>query len=230
MAPRSARFRGALHRNAPAARGLAALLTLGTGLACGRSDRPALLSDLTLDGARRFVGGRFGAAAPDAGAANVSADGGLAGADASAGHPIGSSGSAGSPAPTSATAITQSQIYEAKCGAASMVQWGFVTYAASTPGDSFIEFRLRAAAGEAELEAARFVELIRASTALGTSRCALTGPAPDCPVDLFVRLGGAPLAHLPLLQVEAVLHPATADQRLPGVAEWRMDYSCTDAR
>jgi hypothetical protein len=125
--------------------------------------------------------------------------------------------------------MTQGRVYEATCDASLLVQWGFVTFESTTPGDSFIDFRVRSAPGEAALPEATFIELISASTELGTSRCRVTGPAPLCPIDLFVRLGGAPLVHLPFMEVEVVLHPAS-DGRLPQVSAWRMDYSCTAAQ
>jgi hypothetical protein len=228
------RRRGVRHRYDRASRRPVGLLLLFfVGLACGERERPDPLSDPPLDGTRRFVGGDFGAPSfPDAGAGGAGLAAGGAAADAGtgpAGGNGGSAGASGSPVSTSAVPITQTQTYEASCEASRVVQWGFVTFEASTPGDSFITFRVRSAQTEAELAAATFIELISASTALGTSRCAVTGPAPDCPIDLFVRLGGAPLVHLPFMEVEAVLHPASADQRLPGIGTWRMDYSCTDA-
>jgi hypothetical protein len=231
------RRHGVRHRYDRAPRrpvGLSLLFVVG--LACGERERPDPLTDLPLDGTRRFVGGGFGAPSfPDAGAGGALGTGGAAAdgpedaGSGQAGFGGGSAGASGSSVSTSPDPVTQSQTYEASCEASRMVQWGFVTFEASTPGDSFITFRVRSAQTEAELAAATFIELISASTALGTSRCAVTGPAPDCPIDLFVRLGGAPLVHLPFMEVEAVLHPASADQRLPGIGTWRMDYSCTDA-
>jgi hypothetical protein len=233
------RRRGVRHRNAPAPWHAGELsLLFAVVFACGERERPDPLPDPPRDAARRFVGGGFGAPDEDAGAGGGAGNGGAAGAQADADASVagaggsggsGDAGAGGSPALTSADPVTQVQTYEATCGESQVPQWGFVTYEASTPGDSFIGFRLRSAQTEAELAAATFIDLISVSTALGTTRCLVTGPAPECPIDLFVRLGGAPLAHLPFMEVEAVLHPASADQLLPRMNAWRMDYSCLDA-
>jgi hypothetical protein len=126
---------------------------------------------------------------------------------------------------TSDGRVTLRQTYEAICDGAT-VQWGFFTYRATTPGDSSIRFRVRTAPKEAQLPAAAFLELTTASAALGTDRCAFTGPAP-CPIDMFERLGGAPLVHHPLSELEVLLNPASADGRLPKVDQWQLNYSCT---
>ena len=121
--------------------------------------------------------------------------------------------------------IRSSEIYHGECVASGLVQWGFLTFVASTPGDSSIVFRLRSAPSVGALESARFIELITASTALGTRRCTVSGPAP-CPIDLFEVLGGAPLAHHPYAELEITLNPA-ADGVMPSVDEWLLNYSCT---
>jgi hypothetical protein len=171
------------------------------------------------------VGGSFGDPAADAGIIS----GGGAGQDAgSAGE--NTAADAGDSAGSSLEPVTQQQVYEATCDPSLVVQWGFVTFETTTPGDSQIEFRARAAASEAELPGATFIELVRASSALGTTRCALTGPAPPCPLDLFELLGGAPLVHLPFMELEAVLHPASGAAGLPRVSAFRMDYSCIEGQ
>jgi hypothetical protein len=165
------RRRGVRHRYDRASRRPVGLLLLFfVGLACGERERPDPLSDPPLDGTRRFVGGDFGAPSfPDAGAGGAGLAAGGAAADAGtgpAGGNGGSAGASGSPVSTSAVPITQTQTYEASCEASRVVQWGFVTFEASTPGDSFITFRVRSAQTEAELAAATFIDLISVSTGL----------------------------------------------------------------
>jgi hypothetical protein len=126
---------------------------------------------------------------------------------------------------TSDGPVTLRQTYEAICDGAT-VQWGFFTYRATTPGDSSVGFRVRTAPREAQLRAADYFALATASAALGTERCAFTGPSP-CPIDLFDLLGGAPLAHHPLSELEVVLNPASSDRRVPAVEQWQLNYSCT---
>jgi hypothetical protein len=216
---------------------LAAWLGVLEALACAESQRPDRLPDVAGEEPRRVVTGSFRAPTGDAG---VSDDGPSGGAGASgcgsSGSPCGAdagsiamtgSGSAGSGSASAGTGapVTLRQSYAALCED-STVQWGFFTYVATTPGDSSIRMRARTAPTEDGLESAMFIELLTASTALGTARCTFTGPAP-CPIDLFEVLGGAPLVHHPLSELEVMLTPSSSDQRMPTVDDWRLDYSCT---
>jgi hypothetical protein len=161
-----------------------------------------------------------------AGDGNAGATSTNGGGEANAGS--GAGGSAGGMViggSTSERAVTLRQIYEAVCDDAT-VQWGFFTFAADTPDDSSIAFRLRTAASEDEIAAAAYVDLVTASTALRTDRCSFTGP-PPCPIDLFVMLEGAPRAHQPVAELEAVLYPASSDGSVPSVEEFNLNYSCT---
>jgi hypothetical protein len=172
-----------------------------------------------------------GATGLDAGSNAMTGSGPMGSGSSSTGGASGSTGAvAGSgsgPASngTSDGPISVRQSYAASCED-STVQWGFFTYAATTPGDSSIRMRVRTAPTEDGLQSARFLDLLTASTALGTARCTFTGPAP-CPIDLFEVLGGAPLVHHPLSELEVVLTPSSIDQRMPTVDDWQLDYSCT---
>jgi hypothetical protein len=132
---------------------------------------------------------------------------------------------AGGGAPSDARPVTSSETYHGECEDPAVVQWGFLTYEATTPGDSEVAFRIRSAPTNDALGRARFRDLIRASSALGTRRCEVTGPAP-CPVDLFVALDGAPLVHYPFAELELVLEPSSLDGAMPSVQEWKLTYSC----
>jgi hypothetical protein len=171
-------------------------------LGCRDDVRPAPLEDTPLENARRVSSGTFQPLV-DAGASVVSTDAGGRGAQAA----------------------RSSEIYHGECDAPGLVQWGFLTFVASTPGNSSIVFRLRSAPSVAALESAHFIELITASTALGTRRCTVSGPAP-CPIDLFDMLGGAPLVHHPYAELEITFNPA-ADAAMPSIDDWLLNYSCT---
>lgn len=209
-------------------RGRAALwlaCALGAG-GCAQDERPPPLPDVTSEVPRRVLTGSIGAPATDVGAA------GGAGSDAGDGATpaAGASGAAGASSDTRVEATASGgllahQIYEGRCDPPAIVQWGFFTYRALTPGDSTIVFEVRAAPSEAELVRAASFELLTASTRLGTTRCGITGPAP-CPLDLFTVLGGAPLVHHPIAELTVLLSPAS-DGTMPRVEQWRLDYSCS---
>lgn len=198
---------------------------------CAERERPGMIADLQVEDAERTVSGSFRAPAGATGGAASSSgddvaggsgegqgDGGVVATDAGT---IG----AGSASGTTQGSVTLAQSYQGKCED-STVQWGFFTYQTQTPGDSSIVFRVRTASTEVELGHATFLDLITASTALGTGRCSFTGPAP-CPIDLYALLGGAPLAHHPFAQLEVLFNPDSDDGRMPGVEEWQLTFSCT---
>ena len=181
---------------------LTVVLSASGGLGCREEERPAPPEEVPLESARR-VSSRTVRRVTDAGAPDVAADAGDRGAQA----------------------VRSSEIYHGECEEPGIVQWGFLTFVASTPGDSSIVFRLRSAPSVAALESAHFIELITASTALGTRRCTVSGPAP-CPIDLFDVLGGAPLVHHPYAELEVTLNPSL-DGAMPSADEWLLNYSCT---
>ena len=141
----------------------------------------------------------------------------------------GSTGGAGSGSTSGGTSdrpVTVRQSYAAFCEG-STVQWGFFTYRRHDAGR--LQHRhadAHGANGGWARRAPVSSNLLTASTALGTSRCTITGPAP-CPIDLFEVLGGAPLVHHPLSELEVVFSPSSSDQRMPTVDDWQLDYSCT---
>jgi hypothetical protein len=206
-----------------------ALLAI-SGLGCSEQERPSRVRDVRVDDTDRVLTGSFGPRDAGAGLAGGGAGGASScppDATPCAASMAGSSGSSAGAASSAASdgTLTLRQTYEAVCEG-STVQWGFLTYRATTPGDSSIEFRVRTAATEDQLLTAEYIDLITASAALGTQRCSFTGPAP-CPIDLFVVLGGAPLAHHPLSELELVLRPDSSDGTVPTVDDWNLNYSCT---
>jgi hypothetical protein len=100
---------------------------------------------------------------------------------------------------------------------------------AVTPGDSAIRFQVAAAASEAELETATAVDLVTASAANGINECLLSGPAPNCPVDLYQALLANGLANSSYLRLIMILMPSSDGTQSPVLDYWRINYACPDA-
>jgi hypothetical protein len=114
--------------------------------------------------------------------------------------------------------------YAGRCEGDGVVQWGFFTYEATTPGDSTAEFRIRTAPTHDELGRASFTLLITAR-APDTQSCSFFGPAP-CPIDLYEVLEGAPRAHHAFAELSVLLNPTSDGTALPSVQSWNLNYSC----
>ncbi len=128
------------------------------------------------------------------------------------------------PAPGAQNVITTA--YGSECPEGAQVQWGFLTYEAKTPGDSEVIFWMRTAQTEVDLARSEWVELIVARASESTQVCSFFGPAP-CPIDLYVMLGGPPLAHQELAEIAVMLTPSSDDDQAPDVLDWQLNYSCT---
>jgi hypothetical protein len=120
---------------------------------------------------------------------------------------------------------TLSQEYEGQCDGGGVVQWGFLSYEASTPGDSSVEFRLRTSPTRDELGRASWTHLITARASPDTQVCSLFGPAP-CPVDLYALLEGAPRAHHAFAELGLIANPTSDGTAMPAVQSWKLNYSC----
>lgn len=120
------------------------------------------------------------------------------------------------------------ETYGAECRHDQNPQWGFLAIDTTTPGDSSVSLRARTADTEEELAMATYVDIGTLSVANGNSLCS----APDvdgCPLDLYALLGGAPLAHHALVEIEVTVNPTSDKSQLPTVDEWSLSYSCVDA-
>lgn len=123
------------------------------------------------------------------------------------------------------TEETYTQRYEGVCPAGSRPQWGFFAYETETPGDSKIEFSVRAAPSEAALEDATFEPWATAEAATDTQICSMAGPTP-CPIDMFDHLSGYPAAHFAWLELSVKLTPSSDGAQAPVLNDWRFTYSC----
>jgi hypothetical protein len=122
---------------------------------------------------------------------------------------------------------TTTVLYEGVCPAGTKAQWGFFTYDTTTPATSNVTFRARTAQTQAGLASATYIDLPTAqSTPTDTQVCALSGPAPDCPVDLYNTFG-SPDNKFPWLELEIGLNPVTGGYCT--VNDWQITYSCPPA-
>ena len=121
-----------------------------------------------------------------------------------------------------------SETYGAECNFDEFPQWGFLSIDTSTPGDSSVVLRIRAADSEAELADAPYQDLATLSSANGNSTC--TGPDVDgCPLDLYTALGGAPGAHYAFIELEVTVNPTSNGTALPTIDTWSISHSCVDS-
>ncbi len=115
--------------------------------------------------------------------------------------------------------------YQSECDSETTVQWSFLTYQSSTPGDSSIEFRVRTADTEAGLASAAWVTVATAQADPDTQNCTLAGPSP-CAIDLYPILEPLGGAHHEFAELEVSLNP-TSDLSEPAtIQRWELTYSC----
>ncbi len=127
----------------------------------------------------------------------------------------------GCPVTYEPTSVTQ--LYEGSCPPGTHVQWGYLAYDTSTPGDSRVEFGVRTA-DSAALLAGDVQPVATAQASPDTQVCPMTGVA-GCPVDLFTALG-APDVFGSVLELNVTLIPSTAATSTPTVNNWQLTYSC----
>lgn len=188
-------------------------------LACADSaERQWGSPDTSLDVADHATDAGFHWRAPSSIDGASSGDAGLA--------PDGACGSDGGCTPTANEPQTLTEEYAGECDGDGVVQWGFFTYEATTPGDSSITFRVRTGATREELERASWTSLITAQAAPDdTQSCSFFGPAP-CPIDLYTVLEGAPRAHHAFAELRVVLTPTRDGTAMPSVQSWNLNFSC----
>ncbi|WP_437283203.1 vWA domain-containing protein [Sorangium sp. So ce375] len=132
-------------------------------------------------------------------------------------------------ASTSVTSMTTSwERYQGVCPPGTKVQWGFLRYRTATPGDSSVEFYVRAADTPANLGSATVRLAATAhATPINTQVCDETS-APTCAVDLFDVLGELPDARQDYLEVRMTLNPTSTGGGGVQVQDWEITYSCPD--
>jgi hypothetical protein len=116
--------------------------------------------------------------------------------------------------------------YLGSCPSGQTVQWGYLTYDTTTPGDGTVVFDGRVAPSEAQLGGS-YTHLNTAT--LAAQDCAIVGPTP-CPVDLFTAFGGIPAARYAALELRISINPTSNGAFSPLVNAWKVTYSCVDSR
>lgn len=128
--------------------------------------------------------------------------------------------------------------YSAVCPPGTKVQWGHLTWDATTPGNSDVTFEARTsddlasfvnapALGDLKL-LGKAHDLI-SPYVVDTQLCLNSGPAPDCPVDLYAKLG-VPDARYDHMELFVTLNPSSSGASAsPVLNDWDITYSCPPA-
>jgi len=121
---------------------------------------------------------------------------------------------------------TYKTTYQATCPAGTKVQWGYLAYSTTTPGNSNVIFAARTATTQAGLASATFSTLATAqSSPIDAQVCLMSGPSP-CPADVYTKLGGLPAARQEFLEFSVTMNPTTDKAAAPVVTGWDLTYSC----
>lgn len=123
-------------------------------------------------------------------------------------------------------AMSLRETYVASCPPNQGIQWAFFGWVAAVESGAEIVFSARAAPAESELADAEWVELGRATAELPA--CGPGGPLPDCPRNVFDRLGVR--AQDPYVELEAALIPSPSAAGRAALEEWLLSYTCVDDR
>jgi len=128
--------------------------------------------------------------------------------------------------------------YTGVCGPSQTVQWGHLIWNTTTPGNSSITFKARASndintfatpANPADLTTLGIAHANQAPYTGDTQVCTMSGPSPDCPVDLYAKLG-KPAANYSNLELTISLAPSTTGSSTPpSIDSWNVTYSCVDS-
>ncbi|WP_437594616.1 vWA domain-containing protein [Sorangium sp. So ce1000] len=130
---------------------------------------------------------------------------------------------------TSVTPITTNwEQYHGVCPPGTKTQWGYLRYRTTTPGDSSVEFFVRAADKPADLASATVRLAATAHAAPTDTRICDETSAPPCAVDLYDVLHELPDARTEYLEVQMRLNPTSSGGGGVQVQDWEITYSCPD--
>ncbi|WP_437322357.1 vWA domain-containing protein [Sorangium sp. So ce394] len=131
---------------------------------------------------------------------------------------------------TSLTPMTTSwERYHGVCPPGTKTQWGFLRYRTATPGDSSVEFFVRAADDPADLAGAT-VRLAATAHAVPTdTRICDEDSTPPCAINLFDVLQELPDARTEYLEIQMRLNPTSTGGGGVQVQDWEITYSCPDS-
>ena len=126
--------------------------------------------------------------------------------------------------------------YTATCPSGTVPQWGYLTYAAATPGDGTILFQVRtsddATTFANEPPPGGLTDVITAHGNVppftsNTQVCSMAGPSP-CPANVYSALGQV-AARRKSIELRTTLTASTTGGSLPVLSAWNVSYSCVDA-
>jgi hypothetical protein len=134
------------------------------------------------------------------------------------------------PPPPPALVTERVQVYDPTC-TGTQPQWDFLYYDAITPADSRIEFAIRSAATQAELDADTIPYVTVAEAhAVPTDTQSCEAVSDTCPIDIFHPLGEAAQSQqIDLLQLRVRLIPGSSGEG-PVVRDWKIRFSCPPAQ
>ncbi len=125
----------------------------------------------------------------------------------------------------------RTEVYDPGCPS-TQPQWDFLYYDAVTPANSRVEFSVRTAATQEELDAntTPFVKVADArAVPTNTQRCE-SATQSGCPIDLFHALGEAGQSQqVDLLELRVRLIPGSSGEG-PIVRDWKLRFSCPPAQ
>ncbi|WP_437738568.1 vWA domain-containing protein [Sorangium sp. So ce1335] len=131
---------------------------------------------------------------------------------------------------TSLTAITTDwERYHGVCPPGTKTQWGYLRYRTTTPGDSSVEFFVRAADAPDDLDTATVRVAATAHAAPTDTRICDESSAPPCAIDLFDVLQELPDARTEYLELQMRLNPTSTGGGGVQVHDWEITYSCPDS-
>jgi len=121
--------------------------------------------------------------------------------------------------------ITYKQLYTASCPAGKAVHWSYLSYDATTPGNSNIVFEAHTGSSGTTLGALKLLATAQASP--NTQVCPFTGVT-GCPISLYSKLGAGD-ASMALLELVITLNPTSNKASAPTLNSWKVTYSCPDS-
>ncbi|AKT40268.1 vWA domain-containing protein [Chondromyces crocatus] len=119
------------------------------------------------------------------------------------------------------------QTYQADCPSGSKVQWGFLRWDTTTPSNTSVVFSAKTADTAAGIASATSHVLGTAhANPVNTQVCTMLGPSPECPVNLYTRLGELPDARKDILELTMTMNPSSDLLSAPTIHNWEVTYSC----
>ncbi|HRI69646.1 MAG TPA: hypothetical protein PK156_35690, partial [Polyangium sp.] len=129
-----------------------------------------------------------------------------------------------------ANPIVRNITYQGICPAGTRVQWQYLTWDTTTPGDSNVVWDARVATTSGGLISATYTNLgkAKATPAPDNHICSMTSPT-GCPINVFNTIStafGEPATHSEFLELRVTMNPTTNMQQGSRVNNWLISYTC----